>query len=237
MRHSQRQFDEIRKVEIIPNFNPYAEGSCLIKCGGTHVICTASVQDKVPAWLKGQNRGWITAEYGMLPRSTQVRVPRETTKPSGRTQEIQRLVGRALRSVVDLEKLKDMSFCIDCDVVQADGGTRTASITGGFVALYLAIEKLRKEGKLVANPIREFVAAISCGIHNGEEILDVDYLEDSSAQADMNFVLTESGKIVEIQGTAEEKPFDEAQYAKLFGLAKKGIAELIVKQKEALGIK
>lgn len=237
MRHSQRQFDEIRKVEIIPNFNPYAEGSCLIKCGGTHVICTASVQDKVPAWLKGQNRGWITAEYGMLPRSTQVRVPRETTKPSGRTQEIQRLVGRALRSVVDLEKLKDMSFCIDCDVVQADGGTRTASITGGFVALYLAIEKLRKDGKLVANPIREFVAAISCGIHNGEEILDVDYLEDSSAQADMNFVLTESGKIVEIQGTAEEKPFDEAQYAKLFGLAKKGIAELIVKQKEALGIK
>lgn len=237
MRHSQRQFDEIRKVEIIPNFNPYAEGSCLIKCGGTHVICTASVQDKVPAWLKGQNRGWITAEYGMLPRSTQVRVPRETTKPSGRTQEIQRLVGRALRSVVDLEKLKDMSFCIDCDVVQADGGTRTASITGGFVALYLAIEKLCKEGKLVANPIREFVAAISCGIHNGEEILDVDYLEDSSAQADMNFVLTESGKIVEIQGTAEEKPFDEEQYAKLFGLAKKGIAELIVKQKEALGIK
>ena len=237
MRHSKRKNDEIRDVEIIPNFNPYAEGSCLIKCGGTHVVCTASVQDKVPAWLKGQNRGWITAEYGMLPRSTQVRVPRETTKPSGRTQEIQRLVGRALRSVVDLEKLKDMSFCIDCDVIQADGGTRTASITGGFVALYLAIEKLRKEGKLLVNPIREFVAAISCAIHNGEEILDVDYLEDSSAQADMNFVLTESGKIVEIQGTAEEKPFDEAQYAKLFGLAKKGIAELIVKQKEALEIK
>ncbi len=237
MRHSQRQFDEIRKVEIIPNFNPYAEGSCLIKCGGTHVVCTASVQDKVPVWLKGQNRGWITAEYGMLPRSTQVRVARETTKPSGRTQEIQRLVGRALRSVVDLEKLKDMSFCIDCDVIQADGGTRTASITGGFVALYLAIEKLRKDGKLVVNPIREFVAAVSCAIHNGEEILDVDYLEDSSAQADMNFVLTESGRIVEIQGTAEEKPFDEEQYAKLFGLAKKGIAELIAKQKEALGIK
>lgn len=237
MRHSQRKNDEIREVEIIPNFNPYAEGSCLIKCGGTHVVCTASVQDKVPAWLKGQNRGWITAEYGMLPRSTQVRVPRETTKPSGRTQEIQRLVGRALRSVVDLEKLKDMSFCIDCDVIQADGGTRTASITGGFVALYLAIEKLRKEGKLLVNPIREFVAAVSCAIHDGKEILDVDYLEDSSAQADMNFVLTESGRIVEIQGTAEERPFDEAQYAKLFGLAKKGIAELIVKQKEALGIK
>lgn len=237
MRHSQRQFDEIRKIEIIPNFNPYAEGSCLIKCGGTHVVCTASVQDKVPVWLKGQNRGWITAEYGMLPRSTQVRVARETTKPSGRTQEIQRLVGRALRSVVSLEKLKDMSICIDCDVIQADGGTRTASITGGFVALYLAIEKLRKDGKLLVNPINEFVAAVSCALYNGEAVLDVDYLEDSAAQADMNFVLTESGKIVEIQGTAEEKPFDEEQYNQLFSLAKKGIAELILKQKEALGMK
>lgn len=237
MRHSQRQFDEIRKIEIIPNFNPYAEGSCLIKCGGTHVVCTASVQDKVPVWLKGQNRGWITAEYGMLPRSTQVRVARETTKPSGRTQEIQRLVGRALRSVVSLEKLKDLSICIDCDVIQADGGTRTASITGGFVALYLAIEKLRKDGKLLVNPINEFVAAVSCALYNGEAVLDVDYLEDSTAQADMNFVLTESGKIVEIQGTAEEKPFDEAQYNQLFSLAKKGIAELILKQKEALGMK
>ena len=237
MRNSQRQFDEIREIEIIPNFNPYAEGSCLIKCGGTHVICTASVQDKVPAWLKGQPKGWITAEYGMLPRSTQTRVQRETSKPSGRTQEIQRLVGRALRSVVDLGKMKDLSICIDCDVVQADGGTRTASITGGFVALYLAIEKLRKEGKLLVNPINEFVAAISCAIHQGNAVLDVDYSEDSTAQADMNFVLTESGKIVEIQGTAEEKPFEEHEYNQLFALAKKGVAELIVKQKEALGMK
>lgn len=237
MRHSNRKADEIRNVEIIPGYNPYAEGSCLIKCGNTHVVCTASIQEKVPAWLKGQNRGWITAEYGMLPRSTQVRVPRETNKPSGRTQEIQRLVGRALRSVVDLERMKDISICIDCDVIQADGGTRTASITGGFVALYLAIEKLRKDGKLLVNPIREFVAAVSCALYNGSEVLDVDYIEDSNAQADMNFVLTEKGKIVEIQGTAEGCPFDEDQFNRLFTLAKKGIAELIEKQRTALGLK
>lgn len=237
MRHSNRQLDEIRQVEIIPNYNPYAEGSCLIKCGGTHVICTASVQDKVPAWLKGQNRGWITAEYGMLPRSTQVRVTREVSKPSGRTQEIQRLVGRALRAVVDLYKMKDISICIDCDVIQADGGTRTASITGGFVALSLAIDKLRRDGKLLVNPIREYVAAISCALYGNEAIVDVDYLEDSNAQADMNFVLTESGKIVEIQGTAEGAPFDDEQFSQLFALAKKGIKELIEKQKKALGVK
>ena len=155
MRNSNRKADELRKVEIIPNYNPYAEGSCLIKCGNTHVVCTASVQDKVPAWLKGQNKGWITAEYGMLPRSTQVRVPRETTKPSGRTQEIQRLVGRALRAVVDLNAMKDISICIDCDVIQADGGTRTASITGGYVALSIALAKLQQEGKLLVNPLKE----------------------------------------------------------------------------------
>lgn len=237
MRNSKRQLDEIRQIEIIPNYNPYAEGSCLIKAGNTHVLCTASVQEKVPVWLKGQNRGWITAEYGMLPRATQVRVARETSKPSGRTQEIQRLVGRALRAVVDLGKMKDLSICIDCDVIQADGGTRTASITGGFVALYLAIEKLRHDGKLLINPIKEFVAAISCAIYEQESILDVDYLEDSNAQADMNFVLTESAKIVEIQGTAEGSPFEEAQFNELFTLAKKGIAELIIKQKQALGLK
>ena len=236
MRHSQRAFDELRNVEIIPNFNPYAEGSCLIKCGNTHVVCTASVQEKLPSWLKGQNKGWITAEYGMLPRSTQTRVTREIGKPSGRSQEIQRLIGRALRSVVDLEKMKDISICIDCDVIQADGGTRTASITGGFVALYLAIEKLRKEEKLLVNPIMDFVAAVSCALYQGEAILDVDYVEDSSAQADMNFVLTAAGKIVEIQGTAEECPFDDEQFAKLHQLAKKGISELIVKQKQALGL-
>lgn len=236
MRHSNRLKDEIRNIEIVPNFNPYAEGSCLIKCGGTHVVCTASVEDKVPTWLKGQNKGWITAEYAMLPRATQIRVPREAKKPSGRTQEIQRLIGRSLRAVVDLEKMKDISICIDCDVIQADGGTRTASITGGFVALYLCVRKLLLEKKLKTNPIREYVAAVSCAIHEGEKILDVDYEEDSHAQADMNFVLTESGKIVEIQGTAEGNPFEEDDFKELLGLAREGIAKLIEKQREALGM-
>jgi ribonuclease PH len=236
MRYLQRQNDELRNVEIITGYNPYAEGSCFIKFGNTHVICTASVEEKLPQWLKGQNKGWITAEYGMLPRSTQTRMSRETKQISGRTQEIQRLVGRALRAAVDLTRIKDLSICIDCDVIQADGGTRTASITGGFVALYLAIEKLLKEGKIKINPIKEFVAAVSCGIYEGRKILDVDYIEDSSAQADMNFVLTESGGIVEIQGTAEENPFNEEEYQELFSLAKKGVAELIEKQKQALGL-
>lgn len=237
MRHSQRQNDEIRSIEIIPNYNPYAEGSCLIKCGNTHVVCTASVEDKLPAWLKGQNKGWITAEYGMLPRSAQTRIPREIKKgPSGRSQEIQRLIGRALRAVVDLGKMKDISICIDCDVIQADGGTRTASITGGFVALYLAIEKLRKDKKLVVNPIKGMVAAVSCGVCHGECVVDVDYLEDSTAQVDMNFVLTDNNKIVEIQGTAEENPFDEEQFNQLLNLAKSGVAQLIEKQKQALGM-
>lgn len=234
MRHSQRENDELRNVEIITGYNPYAEGSCFIKFGNTHVICTASVEEKVPNWLKGQNKGWITAEYGMLPRSTQVRISRETKNPSGRTQEIQRLVGRALRAVVDLAKIKDISICIDCDVIQADGGTRTASITGGFVALYLAIQKLMEAKKIKENPIKDFVAAVSCGIHEGRKVLDVDYIEDSSAQADVNFVLTEKGGIVEIQGTAEDSPFSEEEFNELFTLAKKGVAELIKKQKQAL---
>jgi len=227
----------LRDIELIPNFNPYAEGSCLVKYGNTHVICTASVEDKLPAWLKGQNKGWVTAEYAMLPRSAQVRIPRESKKPSGRTQEIQRLVGRSLRSVVDLEKMKDFSICIDCDVIQADGGTRVASITGGFVALYLAVQMLMKQKKLKENPIREFVAAVSCDIYNGEAILDVDYEEDSNSQVDMNFVMTESGKLVEIQGTAEGEPFDEEQFYQMLSLGKQGIKELITKQKEALGVK
>ncbi len=234
MRLSHRQNNEIRQIELIPNFNPYAEGSCLVKYGNTHVICTASVEEKLPAWLKGQNKGWITAEYAMLPRSAQVRVPRESKKPSGRTQEIQRLIGRSLRSVVDLEQMKDISICIDCDVIQADGGTRVASITGGFVALYLAIAKLRKEKKIKENPIREFVAAISSDIYNGEAILDVDYNEDSNSQVDMNFVMTESGKFVEIQGTAEGEPFDEKQFNEMLALAKQGIAQVISLQKKAL---
>lgn len=236
MRHSNRQNNQLREIELIPNFNPYAEGSCLVKFGGTHVVCTASVEEKVPAWLKGQDKGWITAEYAMLPRSAQVRIPRESKKPSGRTQEIQRLVGRSLRSVVDLTKMKDISICIDCDVLQADGGTRVASITGGFVALYLALQKLKEMKKIKENPIKEFVAAVSCDIYGGEAILDVDYLEDSNSQVDMNFVMTESGKIVEIQGTAEGDPFDEAQFNQLLQLGKKGIAEIIKKQKQALGV-
>lgn len=236
MRHSNRQNNQLREIELIPNFNPYAEGSCLVKFGGTHVVCTASVEEKVPAWLKGQDKGWVTAEYAMLPRSAQVRIPRESKKPSGRTQEIQRLVGRSLRSVVDLTKMKDISICIDCDVLQADGGTRVASITGGFVALYLALQKLKEMRKIKENPIKEFVAAVSCDIYGGEAILDVDYLEDSNSQVDMNFVMTESGKIVEIQGTAEGGPFDEAQFNQLLQLGKKGIAEIITKQKQALGL-
>ena len=237
MRNTNRKNNQMRNIELIPDFNPYAEGSCLVKFGNTHVICTASVEEKVPAWLKGQNRGWITAEYGMLPRANRQRVPRELKQPSGRTQEIQRLIGRSLRAVVDLTKLKDMSICVDCDVIQADGGTRTASITGGFVALYLAMEKLIARKKLDKNPIREFVAAVSCDIHEGEKIIDVDYEEDSHAQVDMNFVMTESGKIVEIQGTAEEMPFAEEEFNDLMALAKDGIKQLIVEQKKALGIK
>lgn len=236
MRESQRENNQLRNVEIITNFNPYAEGSCLVKFGNTHVVCTASVDDKLPMWLRGQNRGWITAEYGMLPRSTHSRISRETKNPSGRTQEIQRLVGRSLRAVVDLKKMKDFSICIDCDVIQADGGTRTASITGGFVALYLAIKKLMYCGKLKENPIKEFVAAVSCAMYKNEAVLDVDYVEDSSAQADMNFVLTEHGKIVEIQGTAEDCPFEESEFDDMFALAKKGIKELVNKQKEVLGV-
>lgn len=235
-RISGRKDDEKRQVEIITGFNPFAEGSCLIKCGNTHVVCTATVEDKVPSWLKGQEKGWVTAEYAMLPRATLTRVPRETKKPSGRSQEIQRLIGRALRAGVDLEKMPEISVTIDCDVLQADGGTRTASITGGFVALYQALQKMIAAERLPENPVREFVAAISCGICDGAAVLDLDYAEDSSAQADTNFVLTESGKIVEIQGTAEGQPFDESQFAELMRLARKGIGELIAKQKEALGV-
>lgn len=235
MRNSGRKNNQLREIEFVTNFNPYAEGSCLVKYGNTHVICTASVEDKVPSWLKGQEKGWVTAEYAMLPRSAQTRIQREVKKPSGRTQEIQRLIGRSLRAVVDLEKIKEICITVDCDVIQADGGTRVASISGGFVALYLAIEKLLKEKKIVENPIREFVAAVSCDIYNGEVVLDVDYMEDSNSQVDMNFIMTESGKIVEIQGTAEGEPFEEKEFNKLFKLGKEGIMQIIAKQKEVLG--
>ncbi len=235
MRHSQRENNQIRNIEIIPHFNPYAEGSCLIKCGNTHVVCTATVEDKVPSWLKGQEQGWITAEYAMLPRATTTRVPRESKKPSGRSQEIQRLIGRSLRAAVDLTKMKDISILVDCDVLQADGGTRTASITGGFVAVSLAVKKLMNDGILQENPIREYVAAVSCDIYNGEAIADVDYEEDSNAQVDMNFIMTESGKIVEIQGTAEGEPFSEEQFNQMLTLAKQAIKQLTAKQHQILG--
>ncbi|MBE6443803.1 MAG: ribonuclease PH [Alphaproteobacteria bacterium] len=235
MRVSNRKNNQLRNIEFIVGFNPYAEGSCLVKYGNTHVLCTATIDDKVPSWLKGQEKGWVTAEYAMLPRSTQTRVPRELKKPSGRTQEIQRLIGRSLRAVVDLEKMKDVSIIIDCDVLQADGGTRVASISGGFVAMYIALQKLVKDKILSENPVREFVAAVSCDICGGEVFLDVDYVEDSSSQVDMNFVITESGKIVEIQGTAEGMPFEEKEFFDLMSLGKDGIKQIIAKQKEVLG--
>ena len=235
MRVSNRKNNQLRNIEFIVGFNPYAEGSCLVKYGNTHVLCTATIDDKVPSWLKGQEKGWVTAEYAMLPRSTQTRVPRELKKPSGRTQEIQRLIGRSLRAVVDLEKMKDVSIIIDCDVLQADGGTRVASISGGFVAMYVALQKLVKDKVLLENPIREFVAAVSCDICGGELVLDVDYAEDSTSQVDMNFVITESGKIVEIQGTAEGMPFEEKEFFDLMNLGKEGIKQIIAKQKEVLG--
>lgn len=237
MRKNNRGEKTLREVQIQTGVNLYAEGSCLITCGNTKVLCTASVDDKLPAWLKGSGKGWVTAEYSLLPRSTQTRVSRETKGVSGRTHEIQRLIGRSLRSVTDLYELKDYMILIDCDVLQADGGTRTASITGSFVALYMALEKLKKEGQIQRNPIKEFVAAVSCGLDGDKVLLDLDYDEDSSARADTNFVITESGRIVEIQGTAEEEPFEQDKFFELFETAKNGIKELIEKQKQALGMK
>lgn len=235
MHRSTRSADQMRVLDIIPNYNMYAEGSCLIKCGNTHVLCTASVSANIPEWLKGQNRGWITAEYSLLPRATQTRVSRETKGLGGRTQEIQRLIGRSLRAVVDLNAMPGLLVQIDCDVLQADGGTRCASISGGFVALYLAFRRLVEEGRLPRNPIKEYVAAVSCGFYENEALLDLDYVEDSHAGADTNFVLTESGRIVEIQATAEGATFNEAEFNQLFGLAKQGIHQIIMAQKKVLG--
>ena len=234
MVRSQRKADELRKIEIIKNVNLYAEGSCLIKCGDTHVLCTATVDTHAPDWLRDSPKGWVTAEYNLLPRSTVTRVSREKSLNAGRTHEIKRLIGRSLRAVVDLEKLQGLQIIVDCDVLQADGGTRTASVTGGFVALYLACQRLVSTGQLPRMPIKEFLAAVSCGIKNGEALLDLDYEEDSSADTDSNFVLTESGKLVEIQATAEGKPFDEETFSKLLGLARKGVWELIEIQKKTI---
>ena len=237
-RPSNRSYNELRKIVLEVNVSKYAEGSCMAKFGNTHVICTASVDNKLPPWLRNSGKGWITAEYGMLPRSTHSRIDREVTKgkPSGRTQEIQRLIGRSLRSTVDLRKLGENQIKIDCDVIQADGGTRTASITGAWVALYQAIQSLLKSGKIIENPILDQVSAISCGIWNNQEILDLDYEEDSDAETDGNFVLTASNGIVELQTTAEKKPFNKEQFLNLLSLAELGTNKIFEIQKSVLDI-
>jgi ribonuclease PH len=239
MRPSGRAPDQLRPIRLEPGFSRYAEGSCLVRFGETHVLCTASVDEKVPPFLRNAGKGWVTAEYGMLPRSTHTRTDREAARgrQSGRTQEIQRLIGRSLRAVVDLVALGERQVLIDCDVLQADGGTRTASITGSWVALHIALERLKAEGKIAANPITGQVAAVSCGLWEGVPVLDLDYPEDSKAQADANFVLTGNGGVVEVQGTAEEKPFSEGEFLALLALAKKGVGELTAMQRQAIGQK
>ncbi len=238
MRPSGRSPDQLRKIELVVNFAKHAEGSCLVKFGDTHVLCTASLDEKVPPFLKGSGKGWVTAEYGMLPRSTHTRTDREAAKgkQSGRTQEIQRLIGRALRAVTDLKGFGERQIKLDCDVIQADGGTRTAAITGSYVALYHCFQFMKEMGVVKAIPLIDQVAAVSCGLHEGTAVLDLDYAEDSKAEADANFVLTGKGGIVEIQGTAEKDPFSEAQFMDLLGLARKGIGELTQLQKQALGL-
>ncbi len=237
-RPSGRAADALRTIELTTDVTKYAEGSCLVKFGDTHVLCTATVEEKVPGWMKNTGKGWVTAEYGMLPRSTNQRMDREAAKgrQSGRTQEIQRLIGRALRSVVDLQAMGERQIRIDCDVLQADGGTRTAAITGGYVALYKAFQHLIRVKLCTTVPIKHSVAAISCGIVGGVPVLDLDYAEDSTADTDANFVITGSGGIVEIQGTAEKEPFTDEQFQALFDLAKAGCRDLTALQKKALGI-
>jgi len=238
MRPSQRKPDELRPVAIERGYTRHAEGSVLIGFGDTRVICTASVEEGVPGFLKGRGQGWVTAEYGMLPRSTHTRTDREAArgKQSGRTQEIQRLIGRSLRAVIDLQALGERTVKLDCDVIQADGGTRTASVTGAFVALHDAVARLRERGVLAASPIRDFVAAVSVGVYEGAPVLDLDYAEDSQCDTDMNVVMTGSSGFVELQATAEGAPFSAAQMQALIALAQRGIAQLVAKQKEALGL-
>jgi len=235
-RSDKRAVEQLRPVNIIPDFISTAEGSALIEIGNTRVICTATVEETVPSFLKGAGKGWITAEYSMLPRATLTRTPREAARGrvSGRTHEIQRLIGRALRAVVDLKRLGERTITLDCDVIQADGGTRTASITGAFVAMGLALEKLIDAGTLTSAPIRDYVAAISVGIVDGEILLDLCYEEDSRAEVDLNFVMTGARRIVELQATAEQEPFDEAQLKKMMEYAAKGIDSLIAKQQSLL---
>ena len=236
MRPSGRSAEQLRPISLDTHVNKYAEGSCLARFGDTHVLCTASVEESIPPFLRNSGRGWVTAEYGMLPRATDQRTNREAArgKQTGRTQEIQRLIGRSLRAVTDLTGFGERQVKVDCDVLQADGGTRTAAITGSYVALHIAFQHLVQIGALKAVPLREPVAAVSCGIYQGEAVLDLDYAEDSNADADANFVLTASGGIVEIQGTAETDPFTRAQFDALMALAERGVTELTAIQKEAL---
>jgi ribonuclease PH len=236
MRPSRRAPDELRAVSLERGVVKYAEGSCFVKFGDTHVLVTATLEERLPPWLKGQGRGWVTAEYGMLPRATSERTRREAAagKQSGRTVEIQRLIGRSLRTVVDLVVLGEKQITIDCDVIQADGGTRTASITGGWVALYDCLQWMKARNMLRGEPMRDHVAAVSCGICDGAPVLDLDYAEDSEAGTDANFVMTGSGGIIEIQGTAEKTPFSEAQFLELLALARKGVGKLVDLQKMAV---
>lgn len=237
MRPSGRKTDQMRKVSFERNISKHAEGSCLVKFGDTHVLCTASLEEKTPPWLRNSGKGWVTAEYGMLPRATGDRMKREaaTGKQGGRTQEIQRLIGRSLRAVIDLEALGEKQITVDCDVIQADGGTRTAAITGGFVALYDCLKWMETRGMIKLDRVlKDHVAAISCGIFAGQPVIDLDYLEDSAAETDANFVMTGSGGIVEVQGTAEGKPFSREELLKLLDLAAAGTAELVALQKQAI---
>ncbi len=237
MRPSARANDQMRSVTLEPGVAKHAEGSCLVKFGNTHVLCTASLEETAPAFLRGTGKGWVTAEYGMLPRSTHERMRREAAqgKQSGRTLEIQRLIGRSLRSVMELSALGERQIVIDCDVIQADGGTRTASITGGFVALHQCVGFMKKTGMVTKPAIKDHVAAVSCGVWKGEAVLDLDYDEDSTAETDANFVLTGGGGLVELQGTAEGAPFSDEQFAQMLKLARKGIAELVNLQKVVIG--
>jgi ribonuclease PH len=236
MRLSGRKPQELRKVSFERGISKHAEGSCLVRFGDTHVMCLATVEEKVPPWLKGAGKGWVTAEYGMLPRATGDRMRREAAqgKQSGRTQEIQRLIGRSLRAVVDLVALGERQITLDCDVIQADGGTRTAAITGSWIALHDALKWMGARDMFAKNPMRDHVAAISCGIHNGEVVLDLDYEEDSSAETDANFVMTGKGGIVEVQGTAEGEPFSQERFLELMALARQGIGQLVALQKQAV---
>ena len=236
MRPSGRRPDALRPITLTRRFTKHAEGSVLVEFGDTQVLCTASVQDTVPRWLKGRGRGWLTAEYGMLPRATNTRTDREAVKgrQSGRTQEIQRLIGRALRMSLDLSKLGERQITIDCDVLQADGGTRTAAITGGMVALVDALNSLQRSGLLVADPLVGFVAAVSVGMYRGTPVLDLDYAEDSQAGSDVNVVMTDAGQLIEVQGTAEAAPFSRDEFNRLLDLGTQGVAELIQAQKAAL---